>query len=97
MDFPAPLMPSCKSGASSSSSLHTVKTKKTHGRRAAARKEAKVKREVAREKTEHLELVVKQDTVLRGVEREATTIRTPLSCFSSARQWLHDERVIAVE
>ena len=36
------------------------------------------KKKVAREKTEHVGLVVKQETLQRGVERTATTTCTPL-------------------
>ena len=43
-----------------------------------ARKEAKGKKKVAREKTEHVGLVVKLETLQRGVERTATTTCTPL-------------------
>ena len=45
---------------------------RTHGRRAVARKEAKGKRKVAREKSEHVGFVVNQDTLQRGVVRAAT-------------------------
>ena len=55
-----------------------IREERTHVRRAVARKEAKDKRKVAREKTEHVGLVVaKQDTLQRGVKRMATRICTP--------------------
>ena len=51
---------------------------RTHGRKAVGRKEAKGKRNVARENTEHVGLVVKYDTLQRGVEREETQTCTLL-------------------
>ena len=51
---------------------------RTHGRKAVARKEAKGKRNVARERPEHVGRVARQDTLQLGVERVATTICTPL-------------------
>ena len=58
--------------------MHT-REERTHGRRVVARKEAKGKRKVTKEKTKGLGLAVKQDTLHRGVEREATTSCTPLT------------------
>ena len=49
-----------------------------HGRMAVARKEAKVKRKVAREKPEHVGRVARQATMQRGVEKEAAPMCTPL-------------------
>ena len=46
--------------------------RRTHVRRAVARKEAKSKRKVAREKPEHVGRVARQDTLQRGVEKVAT-------------------------
>ena len=54
------------------------KEDRSHSRRAMARKEAKGKREAAKEKTEHVGLVEEQDTLQRGVERAATETCTPL-------------------
>ena len=55
-----------------------IRKERTHDRRAVARKKQRTREKVAREKTEHVGLVVKQYTLQRGVEREATTICTPL-------------------
>ena len=52
--------------------------RRTLGRRAVARKEAKGRREVAVQKPEHVGRVARQDTLQRGVEKVATTISTPL-------------------
>ena len=48
-----------------------IREERTHGRKTVVRKEAKRKKKVAGEKTEHVGLVVKQDTLQRGVERAA--------------------------
>ena len=50
---------------------------RTLGRRVAARKGAKGKRKVAREKPEHVGRVARQDTLQRGVIKKATTNCTP--------------------
>ena len=55
-----------------------AKWERTHGRRAVARKEANGKRNMAREIPEHVGRVARQDTLQRGVEKEAPTICTPL-------------------
>ena len=55
-----------------------VREEGTLGRRAAARKEAHGKRKVARDEAEHVELVVKQETFLVGIERTAMKTSTPL-------------------
>ena len=47
---------------------------RTHGRRAAARKEAKGKRKVAREKPQRVGRAVRQDTLQLGVEKEEIKI-----------------------
>ena len=55
-----------------------IREQRTHGRRAVARCEAKGKKKVPREKTDHVGLVLKQDTLQRGVDWEATTTCTLL-------------------
>ena len=52
---------------------------RTRGRRAAARKDEKNKRRVAKENPEHVERAAKQDTLQLGVEKEETKIHTPLT------------------
>ena len=49
---------------------------RTHGRKAAARKEAKGKRKVAREKQERVGRVARQDTLQFGAGKEETKICT---------------------
>ena len=46
----------------------------THGKRAVAGKEAKVKRKMAMETPEHVGHVARQDTLQRGVEKKVTQI-----------------------
>ena len=55
-----------------------IREGRTRGRRAVAGKEVKDKRKVAREETDLVGLVVKLDTLQRGVDRGATTNCTPL-------------------
>ena len=50
---------------------------RTHGRRAAARKEAKGKRKVARENPERVGRVARQDTLQLGAGKEETKIFSP--------------------
>ena len=50
---------------------------RTHERKAMARKEAKGKRRVAREKPEHVGRVARHDTLQPGARQEATAICTP--------------------
>ena len=52
-----------------------------HSRRAVARKETTKQRKVAREKPEHVGLVVQ-----RGVKKEATTMCTPTDEDDSAKR-----------
>ena len=52
---------------------------RTRGRRAAARKEEKGKRRVAKENPEHVGRAARHDTLQLGVEKEETTIYTPLT------------------
>ena len=52
---------------------------RTHGRRAAARKQENGKGRVAREIPERVGRVARQDTMQLGEEREETTIETPLT------------------
>ena len=52
---------------------------RNRGRRAAARKEEKGKRRVAKENPKHVGRVARQDTLQLAVEKEETTIYTPLT------------------
>ena len=56
---------------------------RTHGRKAAAGKEAKGKRKVAREKQERVGRVARQDTLQLGAGKEATETCTPLMKMTS--------------